>query len=836
MPEHKETLRLPFDPQSLGQHLSTRPWHWRYGAAIGCVVLGWLAREALTPLIGTTALPYIFFFPAVAGAAWFGGLAPGVFAILLACMAARFFFIVPIYSLEVANPTDLVSDFAFLMSCAFIVGAIGAMHQARQRFVHEIVERERVTLELAHARDSLATTLASIGDGVIVTDADGRVTFLNAEAERLTHWKNREAEGQPLETIFRIINEHTRAPVENPAEKALRIGRSVGLVNHTVLIAKDGTETPIDDSASPIRRDGGTPFGVVVVFRDVSEPRKADAARTRLAAIVENSGDAILTKGLTGQIETWNAGAERLFGYRAAEIIGQSITLLVPPEYLQEEYQILERLRAGLPSERIETVRLAKDGRRLDVSISVSPLRDREGTVTGASTIIHDISKRKEAEEELMKTKERLVTELIGMQRLHELSTLLLKETDLPAMLRQVLDASVELLRAQKGIVQIYEPADETIKVVAQVGFTADFVRQFASVPVASDFVSTVALRQKQRVIVEDFATDPTFAHLRAGGAPHGIVAAQSTPLFAGNGEVFGVLSTHFGEPHRPSESELRLLDLYAHQAERVIDHHRANDVVQAAQAKLARANIDLENTVRERTAELQAMVSELEHVSYAITHDMRAPLRAMANFAQILLEEAATHQLPAEAQDYCRRIMTGANRLDTLIREALHYTRTVLQRLPMRPVDLDKLVRELIETYPNLHPEKADIRIEGSLPAVQGNESLLTQCFSNLLGNAVKFVPPGRKAHVRVWADEAAPMARIFVEDNGIGIPRHAQPRLFGMFQKLDNQYEGTGIGLAIVRKVVEQMGGKIGVESEANQGSRFWVELPRAETGQTP
>jgi signal transduction histidine kinase len=297
-----------------------------------------------------------------------------------------------------------------------------------------------------------------------------------------------------------------------------------------------------------------------------------------------------------------------------------------------------------------------------------------------------------------------------------------------------------------------------------------------------------------------------------------------------------GVLSTHFDKPHRPSQSELRLLDLYALQAERAIDRHRAAKAVQDAQEQLTRVNADLEKIVQERTAALQTMVNELEHVSYAITHDMRAPLRAMSNFAQILVEEAAENKLPAEAQDYCRRIMSGATRLDTLIREALHYTRTVLQRLPMRPVNLDKLVRELIETYPNLHPDKAEIRIEGSLPAVQGNESLLTQCFSNLLGNAVKFVSPGRKPQVRVWADGTAPGVRIFVEDNGIGIPRHAQARLFGMFQKLDNQYEGTGIGLAIVRKVVEQMGGKVGVESEENQGSRFWVELPPAEARPPP
>jgi PAS domain S-box-containing protein len=266
--------------------------------------------------------------------------------------------------------------------------------------------------------------------------------------------------------------------VESPVEKVFRTGHTVGLANHTLLIGKDGTETPIDDSAAPIRQKEGAPWGAVLVFRNVTEPRKAEAARMRLAAIVESSGDAIFTKSLDGKIESWNAGAERLFGYRAAEIVGHPITQLVPPEYLEEEHQILQRLREGLPSERIETVRLAHDGRRLAVSVSVSPLKDREGRVVGASTIMHDISQRKETEAALAETKERLVAELTGMQRLHELGTLLLKETGLTAMLHQVLAASMELLRADKGNVQLYDRATNKLNIVAQIGFDPNLLRQ----------------------------------------------------------------------------------------------------------------------------------------------------------------------------------------------------------------------------------------------------------------------------------------------------------------------------------------------------------------------
>jgi signal transduction histidine kinase len=142
--------------------------------------------------------------------------------------------------------------------------------------------------------------------------------------------------------------------------------------------------------------------------------------------------------------------------------------------------------------------------------------------------------------------------------------------------------------------------------------------------------------------------------------------------------------------------------------------------------------------------------------------------------------------------------------------------------------VDLSRLLHGLIESYPNLHPDTAEIRLEEPLPVVLGSESLLTQCFSNLLGNAVKFVAPGARPHVRVRAEPIRDQSvRIWVEDNGVGIPDGARHRLFGMFQRFNTDYEGTGIGLAIVRKVTEQMGGSVGVESELGKGSRFWVQL---------
>ena len=298
--------------------------------------------------------------------------------------------------------------FTTLFTLVLGLGMVGTLVYLVQRHLSERKraeeERARSAAEIRDQKDLLAVTLASIGDGVIVTDAQGRVTFLNGEAERLTGWTSGEAEGHPLPAVFHIINEQTRQPVENPVEKVLRLGTVVGLANHTILIAKDGREIPIDDSGAPIRQSDGTVQGVVLVFRDFTEQKQAERSLARLAAIVESSDDAILSKDLNGIIQTWNAGAERLFGYRAEEVIGQPITLLLPPERIQEEEQILERVRSGQRVEHLETVRVTKDGRRLDVSVTVSPVKDQDGQIIGASKIIRDITERKRAEEALRKS------------------------------------------------------------------------------------------------------------------------------------------------------------------------------------------------------------------------------------------------------------------------------------------------------------------------------------------------------------------------------------------------------------------------------------------------
>jgi len=250
---------------------------------------------------------------------------------------------------------------------------------------------------------------------------------------------------------------------------------------------------------------------------------------------------------------------------------------------------------------------------------------------------------------------------------------------------------------------------------------------------------------------------------------------------------------------------------------------------LQQAKDQLASHAAELERVVAERTAALRETIGELEGFSYSISHDLRAPLRAMHGFAHLLIEEHAD-QLDAKGHDYLERIARSAVRLDLLIQDVLNYTRLLHNPAPLGRVDLDRLVHDLVQSYPDWQPPKADLQIQAPLPAIIGHEGFLTQCISNLVSNAVKFVAKGTQPRVRLGVESVGPRVRLFVQDNGIGIAPENHERVFRMFERINlaREYEGTGIGLTIARKAVERIGGRIGFESKLGNGSRFWLELP--------
>lgn len=421
-----------------------------YALGILAVIIAILVRWLLDPVLGDS-LPLVTLFGAVAAAVWLGGYRPAIPVTLIGYIACHYLFIEPRGNLDLSRTSDIVGLVAYLFTCSLII-VFG--------------EAARIAHSRAHQRNEVfRVTLRSIGDAVITTNTEGRITYINGVAEALTGWSHEDALGQPLDRVFQIVNEVTLQPVENPALRALRQGVVVGLANHTILIKKDGSQCPIDDSAAPIRNEQGHVSGCVLIFRDVTAQRliereKANQLLTArlLASIVESSNDAIIGKSLDGIIQSWNAAAERLFGYTSEQAVGRHISLVIPPERLNEEEEIIASLKEGKRIEHYETERVRSDGQRITVSLTISPIKDDSGNVIGASKIARDVTERKRMEDDLR----RLATDLSAAdRRKNEFLATLAHELRNPLA---PMSNMLQVLKRSNGDTEILKRAHDTIE------------------------------------------------------------------------------------------------------------------------------------------------------------------------------------------------------------------------------------------------------------------------------------------------------------------------------------------------------------------------------------
>jgi len=766
------------------QEAHERPVWLRYGAVLFFVGAALALRTACDPFLGE-AHPFPFFLAAVALVAWYGGLGPALLALILGYLAADWFFTEPRYQFAVLSSLGLFALAVFVITSLVVTLAVHATQRARQR------ERQRAA-QLRDERERFRVTLSSIGDAVIATDARGLVTFMNPAAEKITGWTFQEIADQPLRQCFRIRNELTGQPVDDPVAKVLRAGTIVGLGNHTVLLSKSGEEIPIDDSAAPILNSSGDLVGTILVFRDVTGQRAAELARLRLAAIVDCSEDAIVGKDLRGMVTSWNKGAERIFGYSASEMIGQSITVLVPEDRQNEEQDILARLQRGDRVLNFETVRKTRSGERIHVSLTISPIKDGEGQTIGASKIARDITERKRAEEALQQSNARN-----------------------QAILESALDGIIVIDRESRVVE--FNPAAEKI-----FGFTRS---QLIGQPMA-DWIIPERLRARHYAGLAKY--------LATGEGPV-LRKRVELPALRANGEEFPVELAIVPIPgSQPPMFTGYVRDL--------TEMKRDQQALHKAKEDLTRMNRTLESKIQQRTSSLQQSLKAMETVLYTIAHDLRSPNRAMQGFAELLISEYG-FRLDDTGQSYLKRISSAAVKNDALICDLLEYGRLTHAELPMTKVDLGEIVRRVVhDLQPQVASTNARIQLAKNWPAVWANDSVLMQIVTNLLTNALKFVAPGAAPDIRIWAEEIRPAekgtaedshVRLHVRDHGVGVPAEIQERIFQPFQRgSDRRYQGTGMGLAIVQKGAERLGGKVGFTSSQGQGSSFWVELPCANS----
>src|SRR4029453_3355887 len=269
----------------------------------------------------------------------------------------------------------------------------------------------------------------------------------------------------------------------------------------------DGSRVYFRPLPTPLHDESGNLIGAINVLVDISEGKQAEMAAVRLAAIVQSSDDAIISKDLDGIIMSWNAGAERIFGYTEAETIGRSIRIIIPPDRQHEEDEVLRRVRAGDYVEHFQTVRRRKDGTEIDISLSISPIKSRTGEVIGASKIARDISERKLAEQKVRVSEERLATELAAARRLQEISTQLIREDTAEDLYEQILDAAVAIMHSDMASMQIVDEREDGLRLLAFRGFEPEFGQRFALVRRETKTSCSAAWQAGHRVIVPEVET-----------------------------------------------------------------------------------------------------------------------------------------------------------------------------------------------------------------------------------------------------------------------------------------------------------------------------------------
>lgn len=453
----------------------------------------------------------------------------------------------------------------------------------------------------------------------------------------------------------------------------------------------------------------------------------------------------------------------------------------------------------------------------------------RLGPVTNRSLQeAKQLAERKKAEEELIATKDRLINELAGSSRLHEMSVLLVSQTDMKSLYDEFLKAAIELTHADMGNMQLVDE-DGNLKIIAQHGFSAPFLEFFSYVTSDSHASCGKAQASKKRVIVEDTTTSPIFV-----GTPSlkvlldaGIRACQSTPLITRSGELIGVINTHYRKPHVPDDSDLRFLDLLVRQAADIIEHMQTKQ-------KLDLYAKNLEKLVDERTGQLAASerLAAIGATAGMVGHDIRNPLQAITSDIYLAKSELTTFPEGSEKENLkesLEGIEANVEYINKIVQDLQDYAR------PLNPTaketDFEALCQEVL--FKNGVPKYIDAacKVEDEAKMLIIDAALLKRLMSNLVSNAVQAMPNGGKLWIHAYQEANDIM--ITIEDTGVGIPNEVKPKLFTPL--FTTKAKGQGFGLSVVKRFAEALGGTVSLESEVGKGTKFIIRFPPPQVNGT-
>lgn len=548
-----------------------------------------------------------------------------------------------------------------------------------------------------------------------------------------------------------------------------------------------------------------------------------DMLPARLAALVEDSDDAILSKTLKGVITTWNRGATRIFGYTAEEAIGQPVTMLLPADRQDEEVAILDKLQRGERIDHFETKRRRKDGTIIDISLTVSPIKDATGKVIGASKIARDITETKRARNELREIA--IVTE-----SLNEVAKALATELDLAKVVQIITDAGTRIARAQFGafFYNVRDQQGESYMLYSLSGVPKEAFSKFP-MPRATEIFGPT-FRGEGPVRLGDVRKDPRFGHNAPyHGMPQGhlpVVSYLAVPVVSRSGTVLGGLFFGHQLPDQFTARDETIIVGVAAQAAAAMDNARLYQAEQLARADAERAN------------------RAKDHFLATLSHELRTPLTPVLALISDLAVDPAMPTRCAEALETVRRNVELEARL---IDDLLDLTRITQGKLELHrePLTIDVLIESALATCAHeIEAKKLSVhrKLSTAGHSFTGDGARLTQILWNLLKNAIKFTPQGGSVSIASWV-EAGQSEKFLVEvaDTGIGMERDMVDSLFKAFEQggreITQQYGGLGLGLAISKAIAEAHGGTILARSEGRgKGSVFTLVLPAVGAAKPP
>ncbi|MDD2667092.1 MULTISPECIES: PAS domain S-box protein [Zoogloea] len=745
----------------------------------------------------------------------------------------------------------------------------------------------------------LGVTLRSIGDAVIATDRHSRITLMNPVAEKLTGWTENEAIGQPLDMIFRIINEETGEPVENPADKLMQGSEMARLGQHTLLVDRHGIRRPIANSGAPIMMaPHQNPLGVVLVFHDQSQERLTGQAivdqQARYRALVENSPVGIFHFTNDLQISYCNGRLAEILHSTAGHLNGLDLHSL-------GDDAILAMLRGALNGQRG-----AYDGPFVSplstnvqiLSIRVAPEYDASGKVYGGVGIVEDRTAFLEAEEQLRDTKERYVLAQRGTNEGLWDWDPKTRHLYLSARLLSLLGLHSDTLRTTGDEwLKLIHPDDRaryrTDFIAHLRGETEHFESEYRIADKDGKFHWVLARglahrnQQGRAVRIVGSIGDITARKLAEEQLKaerdfsRGLIDSLPAPFFLFDQRGRLVLWNRFvSELTGLEDAELQDAEaesLVIPEQEPVIAHRiesallsgetsvevmlRRNDkepvpflVVgrrvildgrphivgvgtdlterKFAERAIKRLNSELERRVAERTSQLSAALNELESFSYSVSHDLRAPLRAIEGYSSILGSDYGD-KLDDEAKELLRRVRAAVHRMGQLIDDLLTLSRVSRKELERRPVDLSHLAQVICEELRQQEPER-EMRVDIAPDLrVEGDPSLIRTVLENLLGNAWKFTGRMAQAEIHFSATHHEGVDAFVIRDNGAGFDMRYRENLFRPFQRLhsDREFPGTGIGLATVARIVRRHAGEVWAEGEVGKGAALYFSIGQSQ-----